>query len=59
MSSVTVSDIPIKDEIAHLASMSRSRTNETLHRTAAANLIRIGYRHVTVVDLEGPRRFPS
>jgi CRP/FNR family cyclic AMP-dependent transcriptional regulator len=46
-----------QEEIAHLASMSRARTNEALHRLANANLVRIGYGHVTVVDVEGLRSF--
>ncbi|HWZ71091.1 MAG TPA: Crp/Fnr family transcriptional regulator [Casimicrobiaceae bacterium] len=51
-------DIPItQDEIAHLANVSRSRTNEALHRLASANLVQIGYGHVTVVDIEGLREF--
>jgi CRP/FNR family cyclic AMP-dependent transcriptional regulator len=51
-------DIPItQDEIAHLASLSRPRTNEALRRLAAARLIEVGYGHVKVIDIEGLRRF--
>jgi len=51
-------DIPIsQDEIADLAGASRQRTNAALHRLAKANLVKIGYGHVVVVDIEGLRNF--
>jgi CRP/FNR family transcriptional regulator, cyclic AMP receptor protein len=53
-------DIAItQEEIAHLAGVSRARTNEALHRLANANLVQIGYGRVTVVDIEGLRNFGS
>lgn len=52
------SDIPVtQEEIAHLAGISRPRTNAALHRLAEANLVRVGYGHVVVVDIEGLRSF--
>jgi CRP/FNR family cyclic AMP-dependent transcriptional regulator len=51
-------DIPItQHEIAHLASLSRARTHEALHQLESRKLIRIGYGHVTVLDIEGLRTF--
>jgi CRP-like cAMP-binding protein len=51
-------ELPItQDEIAHLASVSRSRANEALHRLADRHLIRLGYGRITVVDIEGLREF--
>ena len=50
--------IPIsQEEIAHLAGVSRPRTNEALHRLENAKLIHVGYAHVTVLDIEGLRNF--
>jgi CRP-like cAMP-binding protein len=46
-----------QDEIAHLANISRSRTNQALHALEAAGLIRVGYRSVNVIDIEGLRGF--
>lgn len=52
------SDIPItQSEIAHLARLSRARTNEALHRLESLGLIEVGYGHVTVTDIEGLRGF--
>jgi len=52
------SDIPItQEEIAHLGSLSRSRTNEALGRLESAGLIKIGYGHVSVLQVEGLRSF--
>jgi CRP/FNR family cyclic AMP-dependent transcriptional regulator len=52
------SDIPItQEEIAHLASVSRARTNEALHRLEALDLIKIGYAHVEVLDIDRLRNF--
>jgi CRP/FNR family cyclic AMP-dependent transcriptional regulator len=51
-------DLPItQDEIARLAGFSRSRTNEALRRLAAARLIRIGYGHVTLLNIEALRNY--
>jgi CRP/FNR family cyclic AMP-dependent transcriptional regulator len=51
-------DIPVsQEEIGELAGASRQRTNAALHRLAELNLLKIGYGHVTVVDIEGLRDF--
>lgn len=52
------SDIPItQEEIAHLASLSRARANEALQRLEALKLVRIGYGHVQVLDVDRLRAF--
>jgi CRP/FNR family cyclic AMP-dependent transcriptional regulator len=54
------SDIPItQEEVAHLAGSTRQRTNAALRRLAKANLVKIGYGHVVVLDLEALRNFNS
>jgi CRP/FNR family transcriptional regulator, cyclic AMP receptor protein len=51
-------DIPItQEEIAHLAGTTRQRTNAALKRLAAANLVRVGYGRVVVLDIDGLRNF--
>ena len=51
-------DVPLKQsEIAHLAHLSRARTNEALGHLEAAGLIRVGYGHVNVLDLAGLRSY--
>jgi CRP-like cAMP-binding protein len=46
-----------QQELAYLVGLSRQRVNEALRHLQAANLIRIEYGGVRVLDLEGLRRF--
>ena len=46
-----------QEEIANLAGLSRQRCNAALNRLRAAGLLQIEYGGITVVDLEGLRRF--
>lgn len=51
-------DIPItQEEIAHLSGASRPRANAALHRLAEQGLLRVGYRHVVVIDVGRLREF--
>ena len=50
--------LPIsQEEIAQLAGLSRQRANQALQRLEHAGLLRIDYGGVTVIDLEGLRRY--
>jgi CRP-like cAMP-binding protein len=46
-----------QEEIANLSGLSRQRCNAALNRLRAAGLLQIEYGGITVVDLEGLRRF--
>jgi CRP-like cAMP-binding protein len=46
-----------QEEIANLSGLSRQRCNAALNRLREAGLLRIEYGGITVVDLEGLRRF--
>jgi CRP-like cAMP-binding protein len=51
-------DVPISQaEIACLAGASRQRTNQVLHKLEQRGLLRVGYRGISVVDLDGLRKF--
>ena len=53
-------DVPISQaEIALLAGASRQRTNQVLHMLEQRGLLRVGYGGVTVVDLDGLRKFAA
>jgi len=50
--------LPIsQEELAHLVGLSRGRVNTALKRLSRAGLVRLNYRGVTIVDLEGLKRF--
>jgi CRP-like cAMP-binding protein len=52
--------LPIsQEEIGQLVGLSRQRVNQALKHLEQANLLRIAYGGVTVLDLEGLRRFES
>ena len=52
------STLPISQtELAHLVGLSRQRVNKALKRLAQGGLVRVDYRGVTVLDLEGLRRY--
>jgi DNA-binding GntR family transcriptional regulator len=46
-----------QQELGYLVGLSRQRVNEALHALQAAQLIRIEYGGLRVLDLEGLRRF--
>jgi CRP-like cAMP-binding protein len=46
-----------QEEIANLSGLSRQRCNAALNRLREAGLLRIEYGGITVIDLEGLRRF--
>lgn len=48
-----------QDELGHLVGVSRQRMSQALHALEKAGLINVDYRMLTVVDLEGLRRFGS
>jgi CRP-like cAMP-binding protein len=53
-----MTNIPLKqEEIAHLASLSRARTNTALRELEMAGLIEVGYGHVKVLNLAGLRSY--
>src|SRR2546421_3695003 len=50
--------LPIsQEELSHLVGLSRQRVNQALRRLERAGLVRVGYRSLTILDLEGLRRF--
>jgi CRP/FNR family transcriptional regulator, cyclic AMP receptor protein len=50
--------LPIsQEELANLVGLSRQRVNRALRRLERAGLVRVGYRTLTILDLEGLRRF--
>jgi CRP/FNR family transcriptional regulator, cyclic AMP receptor protein len=46
-----------QEELSHLVGLSRQRVNRALRRLERAGLVRVGYRSLTILDLEGLRRF--
>jgi len=46
-----------QEELAHLVGFPRQRVNQALRRLEAAGLVRVGYRGVMILDLEGLKRF--
>jgi CRP/FNR family cyclic AMP-dependent transcriptional regulator len=48
-----------QEEIANLSGVSRQRCNAALNRLKEAGFLRIEYGGITVIDLEGLRRFIS
>ena len=48
-----------QQELGYLVGLSRQRVNQALHRLGEANLIRIEYGGLRVLDLAGLRRFPE
>ncbi len=46
-----------QEELAHLVGLSRQRVNQALRHLESVGLLRIGYRGVTILDLDGLRRF--
>jgi CRP-like cAMP-binding protein len=46
-----------QEEIANLSGVSRQRCNAALNRLKEAGFLRIEYGGITVIDLEGLRRF--
>ena len=46
-----------QEELANLVGFPRQRVNQALRRLEAAGLVRVGYRGVTILDLEGLKRF--
>ena len=46
-----------QDELGHLVGASRQRISQALHALAEAGLIKSDYRMLTVLDIEGLRRF--
>jgi CRP/FNR family cyclic AMP-dependent transcriptional regulator len=52
------SSLPIsQEELANLVGLSRQRVNRALRRLERVGLVRAGYRSLTILDLEGLRRF--
>jgi CRP-like cAMP-binding protein len=52
------STLPISQtELAHLVGLGRQRVNKALKRLAQLRLVRVDYRGVTILDLEGLRRY--
>jgi CRP/FNR family cyclic AMP-dependent transcriptional regulator len=52
------STLPISQtELAHLVGLSRQRISKALKRLAQIRLVRVDYRGVTILYLEGLRRF--
>jgi CRP/FNR family transcriptional regulator, cyclic AMP receptor protein len=52
------SSLPIsQEELAHLVGLCRQRVNRALRRLQRDGLVRVGYRTLTILDLEGLRRF--
>ena len=50
--------LPIsQEELAHLVGLSRQSVNKALKRLVQARLIRVDYRGVTILDLEGMKRY--
>jgi CRP/FNR family cyclic AMP-dependent transcriptional regulator len=50
--------LPIsQEELAHLVGLSRGRVNTALKRLHGAGLVSLNYRGVTILDLEGLKRF--
>jgi CRP-like cAMP-binding protein len=48
-----------QEELAHLVGLSRQRVNQALRHLESVGLLRIGYRGVTILDLDGLRRFEA
>jgi DNA-binding GntR family transcriptional regulator len=46
-----------QEEIGHIVGASRQRISQALHVLEKAGLIKVDYRMITVLDLEGLRRF--
>jgi len=46
-----------QEELANLVGLPRQRVNQALRRLEAAGLVRVGYRGVTILDLDGLKRF--
>jgi CRP-like cAMP-binding protein len=46
-----------QEELANLVGLPRQRANQALRRLEAAGLVRVGYRDVTILDLEGLKQF--
>jgi len=46
-----------QEELANLVGLPRQRVNQALRRLETAGLVRVGYRGVTILDLEGLKRF--
>ena len=52
------STLPIsQEELSMLVGLSRQRVNRALRRLERAGLVRLGYKSLTILDLEGLRRF--
>jgi DNA-binding GntR family transcriptional regulator len=52
------STLPVSQtELAPLGGLSRQRVNRALKRLAQVRLVRVDYRGVTILDLEGLRRY--
>jgi CRP/FNR family transcriptional regulator, cyclic AMP receptor protein len=50
--------LPISQaELAHLVGLSRQRVNRALKRLVEVQLVRVDYRGLTIIDLEGLKRF--
>jgi CRP/FNR family cyclic AMP-dependent transcriptional regulator len=53
-----VNSLPIsQEELSQLVGLSRQRVNRALRRLERAGLVRLGYKSLTILDLEGLRRF--
>jgi CRP/FNR family cyclic AMP-dependent transcriptional regulator len=51
-------ELPVsQEELANLVGLPRQRVNQALRHLEAAGLLRAGYRGVTILDLEGLKRF--
>lgn len=48
-----------QDEVALLSAVSRQRANRALHELEAAGLLRIEFKGIRVLDLQGLRRYPG
>ena len=48
-----------QEELANLVGIPRQRVNQALRRLETSGLVRVGYRGVTILDLEGLKRFEN
>ncbi|TMH57773.1 MAG: winged helix-turn-helix domain-containing protein, partial [Betaproteobacteria bacterium] len=46
-----------QEELANLVGLPRQRVNQALRHLETVGLVRVGYRDVTILDLEGLKRF--